>query len=316
MMPNVEDTKAFYEEKTNYSVFVLGAGASSHLKYPLGAELAQSIVDSCDEGKDGFCKLMEMGFEKEVILDFREKFQHSTKITIDQFLALRSEYAAIGKAAIAIELVKFEDRDELFKKVGNWYSYLSSLASESIDHAEVKFCIVSFNYDRSLEYYLQGMFNTNYVERIGGEFKSKTIQNYVPIYKVHGSLGHIPEFVSESPKRKYSCNVQPKELRLSSEKIMVPYELKESGYTDDMTHAQKAIKNAEKVYFLGFGYDEVNLHRLGLALGNEHWGMKGQFKGTSFKLSSKIKNKILKMGVELFDIELGQFMKDIESEYI
>ena len=80
----------------------------------------------------------------------------------------------------------------------------------------------------------------------------------------------------------------------SSEGIKLIYESKKQGY---FIEAHKLLRNAERVYFMGFGYDETNLNNLNIIEnfldkkeGNKTYSRSAS--GTGFLLPQSIKNRI------------------------
>lgn len=91
------------------------------------------------------------------------------------------------------------------------------------------------------------------------KYDMATIQRRL-ICSLPGRLGYLDYEDSESG-RVYGGTISPIEVRRASQGIRVVTELNHDFGTD-MVFAQKAIAEAEKVIFLGFGYDRLNLDRL------------------------------------------------------
>ncbi len=113
--------------------------------------------------------------QKETDVTFVEKFGEelfeAQPISIDQFLSDRPEYSLIGRICIVFCISIYEDEnserfiptmsegsvDYVFPKFG-WYEYLWYKMTESVDSIEGfkknKVTVITFNYDRSLEFYL------------------------------------------------------------------------------------------------------------------------------------------------------------------
>jgi hypothetical protein len=102
---------------------------------------------------------------------FAKELFEAQPISIDQFLSDRPEYSLIGRICIVFCISRYEDEssgkftptiaesglDFVFPDFG-WYEYLWHKMTEGVDSIEGfkrnKITIITFNYDRSLEFYL------------------------------------------------------------------------------------------------------------------------------------------------------------------
>jgi hypothetical protein len=266
-----------------YTVLVLGAGASAHLGYPLGSRLCDNILESTkNPTAHSFIQLHEMGFSENDILAFNRAFGASALPAIDVFLGKRNEFLELGRAAIACELVKYEDEDRLRRdRQDNWYFELPKKLTAEIDRNYFGFVIVTFNYDRSLDKFLHDFFSATYPQKA----QSSTIEHYVPILHVHGRLGYLEHQTSQEPRRPYKVTNSSEEILASSKCIQVPVEL-QNKHSQDMVEAQCAIQEAKRVVFLGFGYDTTNLRRLGIhhPMAGVRWTGDDKYFGTAYDL--------------------------------
>jgi len=107
------------------------------------------------------------GFVKE----FAEKLFDARPRSIDEFLSDRSEYSLIGRICIVFCISRYEDKnsknfiptipersnDYVFPDFG-WYEYLWHKMTENVksieDFKKNRITVITFNYDRSLEFYL------------------------------------------------------------------------------------------------------------------------------------------------------------------
>lgn len=246
----------------SYTVIVLGAGASVHLGYPVGATLCDKILRNTeDPSAVCFTQLCEMGFDPDHIWKFHEEFAASGASYIDEFLAKRQEFIEVGRAAIASELIKYEDQHKLRCRENNWYFKLTNQVTRQIDrNAPHGLVLVTFNYDRSLDKFLHDFFVTTYPQGA----KSETVERWIPIFHVHGRLGYLEHQTDFEPRRPYKPTTSFEEILASSKSIQVPVELEGKPLGSEMVYARHAItsKKARQVVFLGFGYDSTNLRRL------------------------------------------------------
>jgi hypothetical protein len=262
------------------SVFVLGAGASYHLGYPLGNQLSDNILaNTRDPSSDSFKALERMGFLKDEILEFHEQFRKTVAPTIDEFLARREEFLRLGRAAIAQELIKYEDPVALQRRSDNWYLLLRDKIIEAIDQNQYGPFFITFNYDRSLDKFITDLIFSNFPKR------AMQLMDTTQILHVHGRLGYLDTDKQNGFKRPYDSKASPEEILQCAEGIKVISELK-SDYGREMQVAQAALIKAQKVIFLGFGYDQTNLDRLRIygSQRNEPWKGESKFFGTAFGL--------------------------------
>ena len=184
---------------------------------------------------------------------------------MDLFLEDRPEFAAVGKAAIAAALIPFEDPDKLFPPNApreHWYELLVNTLDKgpgSLPKNAVS--IVTFNYDRSLEHYLYTVLTT----RRRNDAAALEEMSSIPIIHVHGSLGGLSALTSDG--RPYSPDLDPETVRHSASRIIVVGEA--SGDTPEFEEARRRLEHAERIVFLGFGFHEASVRRLGVF--NKPW---------------------------------------------
>lgn len=238
------------------TVLVLGAGASTHLGYPLGSGLVEQIKgNSGNEGCAAFKQLRDMGFGRGEILEFHSALASQAPRSIDDFLSIHQESLVLGRAAIAQVLIGHEDPIKLVAR-DNWYWQLGWYFRESFRINEHPPAIVTFNYDRSLDKFIH--------DAIKGIFPNsfEYYRRFIRILHVHGRLGYLDSDGVDGFVRRYGCDsVTPEQILKSAEGIRVMPELSDD-YGYDMKCAQQVIANAKKVLFLGFSYHEQNLVRL------------------------------------------------------
>jgi len=258
------------------TVLVVGAGASAHLGFPLGAELCSTIISNTrNPESEPFKNLVAMGFSHANILSFHANIERSFPHSIDEFLSDRSEFVDIGRAAIAQILIGCEDEKRLRQRDDNWYGLLRDRIKAEIKGNEFSPVIVTFNYDLSLDKFLY-------------DFLSSTFQRYatmnsfddavIRVFHVHGRLGYLDYEVKHRSSRPYGKALSPNEILVASQGIRIPTQL-DNDFGRDMVFARKAIQEAERVIFIGFGYDDNNLYRLGV----DTWEREKYF-GTAYKL--------------------------------
>ncbi len=189
----------------------------------------------------------------------------SRLLSIDTFLSKRDEFDQIGKQCIAFELCRQENPYSIVQ-IGNnddWYSYLWDILTSGVRDAghlgNNELRIVTFNYDRSLEYMLHEA--TKHTFRLDDAAAMKAWQR-IGIQHVYGKLGEFD--VSLSTKaRPYNQTVDAISINIAAKAIQILPEAR----TDDTVFqlARNWFANAQQVIFLGFGFDPLNVKRLGIA---------------------------------------------------
>lgn len=245
------------------TVFVLGAGASAHLAYPLGDELREQIIEGLSSpGSPRFRELSELDFTNKEITSFVNDFRYSGVMSIDAFLEHRRKFLNVGKCAIAQALIPRENLGALFpskrtKMAENWYQYIYRFMNTGFDDFhENKISFITFNYDRSLEHFLFTALSNTY-----GKNEVETAGKLMPIkiLHIHGFLDYLPW---QSPEgREYHSKYTLAGLNAAAAKIKIIHETCEDKV---LKEANDLLLKAKRIYFLGFGYDYKNMDKLGL----------------------------------------------------
>jgi len=254
----------------NPTVLVLGAGASMLYGYPSGRELFFRILNNLNIATDMDIqgRLTGLGIKTDQIKNFRTELAYADPPSVDAFLELRPEFLEIGKLAMALCLLPCERESHFFNfnwpedKPASWYRYLmDKLVALNLDEFKHnKLSIITFNYDRSLEYYLF----TSLMHRYGkADRECVGALSRIPILHVHGSLGPLPWQEGGAP-RPYKFTDNPQEVRAAAEQIIVMSEKQEDAPI--FFRAFELMQSAEKIFFLGFGYHDTNLRRMKIGL--------------------------------------------------
>ncbi|KPK77106.1 MAG: hypothetical protein AMJ89_03050 [candidate division Zixibacteria bacterium SM23_73] len=282
---------------TKPTVLILGAGASMPYGFPSGRELLRIIYDRLqfDPPGEWITTLLKLNIPKDCIRTFRNALRYSGSSSVDAFLEHRPKFLEIGKLAITLSLIPFEEESRLFDikmKEQSWYEYLFGKLNAPFDSFdENKLSIITFNYDRSIEHYIFTAMISKYGK--SGEECKRKLDN-IPIIHVHGRLGALPWQNEAGRAYLPRPGATPEEISINivSKQIVVISE--DVDTSPEFDHAFKLMKDAERIYFLGFGYHEMNLRRLkidkldnkeligtsyGLGLAeikaiNEKWGIK------------------------------------------
>ena len=305
-------------EKFSY-VFIIGAGGGKPYNFPLGTKLYENIKNNYyNYTKEYFSSGRNFGhLDTESKINnakrFCEELGHTSGVSIDKYLNVNTTFKENGIQAIVAEICNCE-RESLLPMgsneiKGDWYTYLYQKMIEGLNKKEDllrigqnKISFITFNYDRSLEHFL--------FENIYGLLKNagvnrEQIANAISPIKflhVYGKTGHLPWQVGAFEDERV-MNVNKEDVKYGGETrpvmqvamqvhkmINVMYdERKESS---DIKEAQDLIRNADRIMFLGLGYDDQNLKLLGMPQLLEG----KRIYGTAYKAT---KNEIIHIGNKL-----------------
>jgi len=247
------------------TVFIVGAGGSKPYGFPIGRELRDSVIRS-SESLSWHTWLAEVKTTtKRSATEFTEQLRTSGYSSVDQFLEARPEFTEIGTLAIAAELMPCELRRKLFPpnapRHDHWYETLAGLLSIGTQqYLQNRVSIVTFNYDRSLEFYLSSVIRTRLHHSrqatIGRHLK------HIPVIHVHGQLGNWGGQLDTVERAPSGSRPMAEAVRLAASGIRVIHRARTN--TPEFLAARRALRGATRIYFLGFGYNPTNLTRLGL----------------------------------------------------
>jgi hypothetical protein len=247
---------------TTPTVLVLGAGASVPFGFPTGAGLSRLVSSGLRPGNHPYNVLVQDGgFSKIEVLQFREEFTFSGKNSVDSFLEHRTDLMHIGKAATAAVLIGYENREKLFSyEPDNWLRYLYNNLNASFDEVWFK---SPFNhhvyYDRSVETFLFEALKNTYKQT---DAACKAALDQIPIIHLHGRLGFLPW--QDVKGRPYTSHLDQQSLSASIEEIKIIHEDISDGRDKDFERAKQLMHETNRIVLMGFGYNRININRLGL----------------------------------------------------
>jgi hypothetical protein len=192
--------------------FIVGAGASCEYGLPVGATLLTKIMSTVllDRVHPDNLGFMNVFAER---LDFYTKagkelaeFIKSGVPSIDDALtwfSSRAEVVELGKAAIALEILKAEKSSVLCdnfsdivnspKAINTWIPHFLSMVmtghkNEDAEKAFKNVSIINFNYDRTIEHFLYGALQHNFGLK---ERRAKDIVNGIKMFRPYGKVGPL-----------------------------------------------------------------------------------------------------------------------------
>ncbi len=248
------------------------------------------------------------------------------------------KFLDIGKQCIALSLLLHERTERLFddwvtlRSGGktdlksndgkNWYDYLfGRLATDFDKFGDNSLSVITFNYDRSLEHYLFTSLKNKYSK---SDSECAAQLERIPIIHVHGQLGQLPWKPQSIPVVQYDVieytqsqfrntpgfdkaagrTSELRALALLVEKAAKHIKIiHESDVADAFGEAHDLLRNAKRIYFLGFGFNMTNVLRLfsGVVLeGNK-------MRGTCLGISPHVKRELQQIGIPMIE-GIGNFM--------
>lgn len=288
------------------TLFILGAGASKPYGYPTGAELRKDIIDNCHNELKSLPGIKNT-ISGESALDridmFKNCFFKSSLKSIDKYLALNPDDSNIGKIAITQSILKSETkslfREHMDSPDEDWYSYLYNRMTERFkepnDYKQFfknNVAFITFNYDRSLEYFLYDSFFHSFNQK-QPNMRRDVIDELVPfpIIHVYGTIGSLSlsdwfdnccDYKSKFNNRFNSIETRSKGIRVIGEdraEEIIKEKIKE------------LITGYKRIFFLGFSFAPENLDALDLPNSiDEKWQIFGTAKCMTEREIDKARN--------------------------
>ncbi len=241
---------------------------------PSGDRLLRNICDFLNPDIETNEKkiLTSMNIDASELHRLRNDLLRSGASSIDDFLSLRPELVDCGKKVIACALIQQESPSHVTGRSAtedDWYPYIwGQLKAVTPDKlGGNRLTILTFNYDRSLEYYLlHAICGTYGISEVDAARHLACIQ----IIHLHGELGKLKQL--DSGGRDFSILISPESIASAASGITIIHEADEGNSEFDTGRA--ALEVAAEVCFLGFGYHATNLRRLRLTPknGRSIWG--------------------------------------------
>jgi len=271
---------------------ILGAGASRPYMLPTARELRHIILGE-RWGKAAFealgfnpaltaverydAALLQATFSQGEINRFRGEFFNAQRFSIDAFLAWRKdEFEVIGKFAAALGVLMCERRLYLNE---NWYQWLlEELIQDGQDFDASNLRVITFNYDRSFEFYFwrafRATFNLN-------DAQADEMLNRIEIVHVYGHCGELRSGVEVVPYGGNDGHADQAGRASNSINVVAPRTLPPAT-----ERIREIIAESERLCFLGFGFWTENLDLLGLSKTSK------QIFASAFHLDEGIKRKV------------------------
>ena len=296
------------------TVFILGAGASNPYGYPLGKDLVDNIINEISNivaSTDLSTLVTYYKVDGNKFNLLQQALGRSHPPSIDYFIERNPSYKDIGKFLIVKCLSQYENSPNLNLKKCNWYNYLFyNIMDNSIEKfGNNKISFITFNYDRSLEQFFHIVL-TNLYQEYQIEDHRVQLEN-INIVHLYGYLGDSiwPSMHRDIESYKISDNID----HIWKLKDHIKIIDKNDSIDDDpeFKKAYKLLEKAEMIYFLGFGYNDINIERL--RINNLPQGK--TLRGTLFNSTDSEKTIIKKRftysnSISLYDQDVYSFLRN------
>ena len=230
--------------------------------------------------------------------ELAKKLKRATHQSIDDFARTNGSFRQLVKALVALEIARVTYDNNLFRanqpsvnqslfgrSRDNWYSRLVSKITENCDSVEHCYernflSVVTFNYDRSLEHYLDMHLGSS--EMFSGIKASELVR---PIH-VHGSL----DFKLTSGRL---LDEQLGEQIMQCHGAFSIMGEPRNAQNDPVQVARSMFHQAERIYALGFDFHQSNVDLLQL----KEIGVVRKVIALNFDGSARFDNKARAAGV-------------------
>jgi len=258
------------------TVFIMGAGAHVPYGFPSGGQLRNNIINFTLEERQRMLTWYKEEVDGYATIDFVERFiqefNDSGVPSIDRFLSDNRKYDFVGRCAIALALVKYEDKGLIERHKKNsgddWYDILLKHIDDSKRNfpSEAYFpAFITFNYDRYFDYRLFNYCKHCWIKSSDGRtLTDEEIYDFLrrnfKIYHVFGQLDYMPGEVKGVEGRAFSHEFGANGPKGAIEGLKTTY-LDWSNDQDFQMHIQSIrdeIQKAERLVFMGFGFDDFN----------------------------------------------------------
>lgn len=300
------------------TVFIIGAGASREINFPMGAELTGIIANKVriafsngrdpTSGDNRVISAIQHQLNQKGERDGNPYYRAgrdiasgmAQAISIDNYLHAHAEEETItwvGKLGIAASILEAERRSKLapdrdretvdLSAVSNsWYTPFFQMLTEGVQRTALdgifdNVAFITFNYDRCIEHYLMHAL-ANYF-RIDHQ-EAQALVHQLRIEHPYGQVGRLP-WQKPGGSTSFGKDFQGHELPGIAEKIRTFTERTEDG--DMLARTRRLISEAEIVVYLGFSYGDMNMELLSV----EQAGERSIF-GTSLGISAPNKKVI------------------------
>lgn len=272
------------------TALVLGAGASVPYGLPTAATLKQQICKNPPRLITN--DLLDQELIDQHVDQLASSLKGSGLSSIDRFLEHQPDFERVGKRCIVDKLLSAEldaVHNGLVATDWNEWLYQGLLARGGLRQSGIS--VVTFNYDRTFEYGLAMMFMNTF----GRTFEdAMQVVRSLPIMHVYGSL----EFkYALQPRRQQSPpKIRPVDVERAAEGIRIMSADRQNDNDKVTGRAAEVVLAADRIVFLGFGFDETNLARIGVRSDSAAWtGRNREIFGTAYGMLRGERNRVQRL---------------------
>ncbi|MBP0578994.1 hypothetical protein J8I29_06735 [Labrys sp. LIt4] len=272
------------------TLFIVGAGASVDFGLPMGSELKSRIADAVNLRYNHFDLVGGSSTISESILHIDRtnrsgdanrlaasgRIIHTAmpqSLSIDNYLEAHqsdNNIVLMGKLGIAHSILKSENNSSIFYKApepnqvipptaNTWHNTLCQMMTEGVNKENIEqsisnISIITFNYDRCLEYYISHWLANYYNIDIES---SQNIVKRIPIVHVYGQCGRLPWQKGNSQAAIYGASVSgPALLEIAKQIRTFTEQITDENFKSEI---RGLISQADHIVSLGFSYAPQNL---------------------------------------------------------
>lgn len=282
------------------TIFILGAGASKPYGFPTGQELREKIIK---EGASRLAGLNKNSWNSEEYFNtgkqFTSIFDKSGVTSIDKFLNMQTEeYVTYGKILIMAFIRDFEKHSKFNENIEHpeqdWYRIFWNKLISGVEKFEDisfdNFQVITFNYDRSFEFYLYLTVRNLFPKK---NISDDQVIALMKTLNVKHVFGRVEDMIWENGNSFDETNVlryynnlhyDYRTLYDKVSEINIINEVKK-----DTSEFKEIIENSDEVFFLGFGFLEENMKLLGAPFSRKK---DIRYFASGYKLSKEIRQRI------------------------
>lgn len=238
-----------------------------------------------------------------LVFDFYEALDRQTFDTLDRFIRDNPRHNFLGKVLLAhqilLRMYEHDDQQMCLRSFAkreyderrNWYQQLTNLIREGSHRKPAsivennRLCVVTFNYDLSLEQALSTSLADTEIHQ-GIDYR-----DVVEILHVNGGPTDLPDVVT---------NVGKFVLESAQDIHLVDEDVANDG-EEVRARARSAIENSARIYVMGFHFDPSNVSTIGLS----DTPTKGRIFCLNFDGYLGVKQKMLQLGIPIENISAG-----------
>ncbi len=225
---------------------------------------------------------MREGFSKDLSKYITgPKVKDDDHLSIDHFIDQKPKYKELASFCIAFFIAGYEGASfKNFNYNEHWLFRLCNILEYNYDNnVQVDIEVVTFNYDRLTEAYVHWYFSnrSKYCEKVKDFVRNK-------VHHVYGSIGRLPFIEDNDNDIKQGLiygihNSRSEFLQESTTKfqLMFHHSIQQDdgdtilGDRKDDESLKGILKSGNEVWFMGFGFDNSNVTKLGLDKGHPQY---------------------------------------------